>query len=161
MRIIVDSREQAPFDFRAEIYKGVEVEVGSLATGDYSLKGLEDVVAVERKSLDDLIGCLSTGRERFERELARSRGLNAFMVCVESSWEDLVKARYRSRMDPHAAAQSVLSFAVKYRCGFHFAGSRPAAAYSTWGFLKQYLGSAEKRLKAIVKAHGEELEQAV
>ena len=36
---------------------------------------------------------------------------------------------------------------------FLFAGSRPAAEYCTWSFLRQYLEGARKRLAAIVKAH--------
>ena len=37
-------------------------ERGGLYTGDYSIKGLERFVAIERKSLDDLMGCLGFGR---------------------------------------------------------------------------------------------------
>ena len=51
MRVIVDSREQAPFPFRGPRYEGVTVEVGTLSVGDYSLAGLADKVAVERKEL--------------------------------------------------------------------------------------------------------------
>lgn len=54
MKIIVDTREQAPFTFAHERYQ-VELETGALALGDYSLAGLSDRVAVERKSLADLV----------------------------------------------------------------------------------------------------------
>ena len=89
MRVIVDSREQAPFPFRGPRYEGVTVEVGGLTVGDYSLAGLADRVAVERKSLPDLVMCLGRERERFERELARGAALDAFCVVVEASWQDL------------------------------------------------------------------------
>ena len=52
MKIIIDTREQAPFTFRHE-RMGATTEPGTLAVGDYSLAGLEDRVAVERKSLPD------------------------------------------------------------------------------------------------------------
>lgn len=73
MKIIIDTREQTPFDFgKFEC----PVVTDTLATGDYSLTGLEDRVAAERNSLDDLLGCLiGEGRERFERELVRAAGL--------------------------------------------------------------------------------------
>lgn len=103
MRVIVDSREQAPFPFRGPRYEGVTVEVGGLTVGDYSLAGLTDRVAVERKSLPDLVMCLGRERERFERELARGAALDAFCVVVEASWADLAGGQYRSRMNPHAA----------------------------------------------------------
>ncbi|MCA1987342.1 MAG: hypothetical protein LDL27_12865, partial [Desulfovibrio sp.] len=68
MKIVVDTREQRPFRF--ERWPAVILEPGTLPTGDYSLPGLAHRVALERKSLDDLVSCLkSTGRERFEREL--------------------------------------------------------------------------------------------
>lgn len=83
MRVIVDSREQAPFPFRGPRYEGVTVEVGTLSVGDYSLAGLADKVAVERKELSDLVACLGRERERFERELARGAALDAFCVVVD------------------------------------------------------------------------------
>ncbi len=153
MRVIVDSREQAPFSFRGPRYEGVTVEVGTLGVGDYSLAGLADKVAVERKELSDLVACLGRERERFERELARGAALDAFCVVVEASWADLAGGQYRSRLNPHAACQSVLAFAGRYRLPFFFAGSRAAAEYMAWGFLRQYLEGARKRWAAIVKAH--------
>ena len=153
--IIVDSREQRPLAFAGPRYEGVEVEAGTLAVGDYSLAGLTDRVAVERKELADLVQCLGRERERFERELARGAALDAFAVVVEASWADLAEGRYRSRLNPHAACQSVAAFMGRYRVPFLFAGSRTAAEYVTWSFLRQYLEGARKRWGAIVKAHGD------
>lgn len=155
MRIVVDSREQRPFLFQHERYD-VEVVPSALAIGDYSLGGLEDKVAVERKELSDLVACLGRERERFERELARGAALDAFAVAIEASWADLAQGNYRSQLNPHAACQSVLAFTARYRVPFLFAGSRAAAEYATWGFLRQYLEGARKRWKAIVKAHGDD-----
>ncbi|MCI7568994.1 MAG: hypothetical protein MSH25_06415 [Desulfovibrio sp.] len=153
MKIVTDSREQLPFSFAGERYKGTVVEAGTLAVGDYSLEGLTDKVAVERKELADLVACLGRERERFERELQRGAALDAFAVVVEASWADLASGNYRSRINPHAACQSVLAFVGRYRLPFLFAGSRAAAEYMTWGFLRQYLERARRRWAAIVKAH--------
>lgn len=151
MKLVVDSREQSPFPFTGY---DCEIVPGSLTTGDYSLAGLEGHIAIERKSLADLIGCLTSGRERFERELARGRGMSVFAVVVESSWEDLAAGRYRSRMEPAAAVASVLSMSMRYRVSFHFCGSRGQAEAVTFHLLRLYLQSAEKRLRALVRAHG-------
>ena len=156
MMILIDSREQAPFAFQHERYAGTVTAPGALDTGDYSLAGLADRVAVERKSLPDLVACLGRERERFERELQRAAALDAFAVVVESSWSDLAGGQYRSKLNPHSACQSVLAFTCRYRVPFLFAGSRAGAEYATWGFLRQYLESARKRWKDIVKAHGDE-----
>lgn len=65
MRVLIDSREQRPFPFHGPRYGGVEVETAALTIGDYSLAGLADKVAVERKELPDLVQCLGRERERF------------------------------------------------------------------------------------------------
>jgi len=152
MKILMDTREQTPFTFQHPKYAGTVVEVGTLDTGDYSLPGLTDKVAVERKSLPDLVACLSHERERFTKELQRAAALDAFCVVVEASWADLASGQYRSQLNAHSACQSVLAFEARYRIPFHFAGSRAAAEYCTWGFLKQYLAGALKRYGHIVKA---------
>ena len=85
MKIIIDTREQRPFDFLSQ-NGDIEVVKGTLSLGDYSLAGLTDRVAVERKSLADLVMCLGTERERFQRELMRAAALEAFCVVVEASW---------------------------------------------------------------------------
>lgn len=154
MRIVIDTREQLPFHFQHQQYEGVKVERGTLPTGDYSLAGLTDKAAVERKSLDDLIGCLTKGRGRFEAELNRARGLDMFAVICEGSWLDIARHNYKSRMLPHAAMQSIVSFMLKYDCPFILAGTRQGAEYLTYSLLRQYLEGSRKRLDAIIKAHG-------
>lgn len=153
MKIIVDTREQRPFAFTGRHYAEVEVQAGSLITGDYSLAGLTDRIAIERKSLPDLVMCLGNERERFLRELQRAAAYECFAVVVEASWQELAQGQYRSRLNPHAACQSVLSFISRYGISFLFAGSRNAAEYCCYSILRQYLEGARKRYQAILKAH--------
>ena len=157
MKIIVDTREQNPFAFQGSRYDGVEVEFGTLGTGDYLLEDLTDRVAVERKSLDDLIGCLmGSNRERFERELQRATEFELFRVVVEASWSALVRGEYQSKMKPHSACQSVIALSQRYNVPFDFAWSRVGAEYLCWSFLRHYLENERKRLKEIARAHGGE-----
>lgn len=90
MKLICDSREQRPYQFETAS------EVGTLACGDYSIHGLEDHVAIERKTLDDLIGCLTHDRDRFESELHKGKALDYFALVIEASLSDLADGRYRS-----------------------------------------------------------------
>lgn len=80
--VIKDTREQAGWDFP-------NMEVGTLSTGDYSLRGYEDIFIVERKG--------STGEfshnlteKRFERELERLNKIDFPFVVLEFDFEDLV-----------------------------------------------------------------------
>jgi ERCC4-type nuclease len=50
---IIDSREQLPLDLTP-----LAMVAGTLVTGDYSVRGLEKHVAIERKSLNDLLALL-------------------------------------------------------------------------------------------------------
>ena len=67
LRIVIDTREQTPWAFDVS---AVDPEIGTLRTGDYALVG-DSQFGVERKSLDDFLGTISTGWERFGRELDR------------------------------------------------------------------------------------------
>ena len=153
MRIVCDQREKLPYTFTGPQYEGVEVERGTLVTGDYSLHGFEDVVSCERKSLNDLIKSMTTSRDRFERELARGQALRAFAVVIEGSFLDLRDGNYGPRMWPKAACQSVLALSQRYRVAFLFAGNRAGGEYAVHGFLRHFLEDSRKRLDAIVKAH--------
>ena len=150
MRILVDTREQTPFSLR-----GYEAhpETATLHVGDYSLPGFEDRAAIERKSLEDLISCLmGENRARFERELAKGRYYELFAVVVEAPLSAVSQGRYRSEMKAHAALQSLLTFTVRYRTPFIWAGSRQGAEYCCYWLLSKFLREAAERYKQAIKA---------
>lgn len=150
MNIIADSREQLPFSFAK--WPDVQVHRASLPTGDYSLAGCEQVAAIERKTLDDLVGCLmGDNRDRFKKELARARGFELFVVVVEASLEDVARGRYKSQMKPQAALQTVTAFFVRFQVPFMFCGNRDGAEYMTYSLLSKYAYEIEKRYKALLK----------
>lgn len=155
LHIVADAREKLPYAFTgASCYAGTTVEAGTLSVGDYSLRGLEHLVACERKSLPDLIQCLAGSRERFVRELERSRALESFCVIVEGSWQELAQGQYRSQLRPQAACQSVAAFMARMRVPFWFCGSRAAAEYCCWSFLRQFTQGRLQELKAVERALG-------
>jgi ERCC4-type nuclease len=84
MVIVIDTREQRPWSFPPHI----EVEVGTLRTGDYALKN-DEQFAIERKSADDFVGTVSLGWHRFVKELNRMDAANfvAKVVIVETDFE--------------------------------------------------------------------------
>jgi ERCC4-type nuclease len=146
VKILIDTREQTPLDFSR--YQGVEVERAGLATGDYSAAGLEDFIALERKSLPDLVACIGPERERFERELQRGKALDFFGVAVEATMEDVAAHAYRSRTSPASVMQSVLTFSIRYGTHFLWCGSRDRAAYVVHSLLSKYRREVEKRYQA-------------
>jgi len=147
MKIIIDTREQCPLDFAA--FPDVVALPGSLQTGDYSVVGLEHLVAVERKSLSDLVASLTHERERFERELQRAAGLRCFCVVVESAFTELLHGKYRSKANPHALAQSLAAFQVRYRVPFVFTDNAEGAAYWTHSVLSKFCRELDRLFEAI------------
>jgi len=115
--IVTDTREQRPYRFSKSITK-------TLKTGDYSIVGLEDQVAIERKSKEDAYSSLSHGRARFERELERLSHLDYAAVVVESSLKDFLEAPPFSRMNPRSATNSIVAWSVKYKVCVFFADDR-------------------------------------
>jgi ERCC4-type nuclease len=143
MRIKVDTREQHPYEFDNPS------EVGTMPVGDYSICGLENHVAIERKEINDLIGCLTTGRERFERELHKGKALDYFALVVEASLSDIANGRYRSKMLPKSAIQSLLAFSIRHRLPIFFCESRKYGQKITESLLCKYAREVERKGKLI------------
>jgi len=145
MVILQDTREQLPYSFDKW---PVQVQQAALQTGDYSLPGFENKIAIERKSINDLVACLKgKGRQRFEKELSRARSYELFVVIIEANFIDLAEGNYQSNMKPHAAMQSITAFQIRYGTPFLFCGNRAGAQYMTYSLLQKYLYEIEKRYK--------------
>jgi ERCC4-type nuclease len=142
LTIKIDTREQQPYEFKNS-------EIGTLSVGDYSICGLEDYVAIERKELNDLIVCLTADRERFEKELHKARALDYFALVIEASLSDLANGNYRSQMGPKSAIQSLVAFSIKYRLPIWFCESRKYAQRVTESLLCKYAREIEKKFELI------------
>lgn len=136
--VVVDTREVLPYTFQTPSVRG------TLKTGDYSLVDFEDKISIERKEKNDLIGCLSSGRDRFKRELVRGTKLGYFALVVEASLSDIVTGNYRSRMNPKSVVQSLISFSVKYRLPIFFADNRLYAQRLTESLLLKFYREIKK-----------------
>ncbi|MGC2303509.1 ERCC4 domain-containing protein [Candidatus Binatus sp.] len=127
LTILIDSREQLPLSFR-----GISTLRAGLKTGDYSCTAngidLRDVVAIERKSIGDLLGCIGGQRDRFERELERLAKLRYRALVIEGSIVDLVDATAGRRLTPRQVLGSVLAWIWKFNCPPIFSDNRTAAA---------------------------------
>lgn len=125
--ILVDTREQMPLLFRGEV-----TQRATLATGDYSCTcagvDLRGVVAVERKSVSDLLACVGGQRERFERELERLSKIKFRALVIEGTLIEVVDATAGRRLTPSQVLGSVLAWVFKFSIAPIFADNRTAAA---------------------------------
>jgi len=139
--IIIDTREQAPFTF-----EGYETKVATLSTGDYSLAGFENMVAVERKSKADAYNCVGTGRRRFTECLERLSKLDRAAIVIERSIEDFDQnPPQRTRIDSRMAIGSYISWSCKYRIPVFWCNNRLYAERITVRFLAAYIKHVANR----------------
>lgn len=104
---IIDTREQTPLDLSP-----LGSESGTLCSGDYSVKGLEHVVRVERKSLPDLVGVVGRDRERFDREVQRLLSFPVRALVIESNWREIEMGGWRGQVTPKQVVGSLLGWAA-------------------------------------------------
>jgi DNA excision repair protein ERCC-4 len=134
--IVQDTREQTPFVFP----EGVSVIEGTLQSGDYSIQGMTDLVAVERKSLQDMVGCCGKGRDRFKRELHRLRGYRAKAIIIESTLQKLTNGNWRGKMTSNQVLGAIASWRQKFGVDFIYAGNAELGAQECFRYLKAFHG---------------------
>lgn len=131
--ILCDSREPWPHPWEAYLPPNVRLESATLETGDFSLQGLEDLVCIERKTGADLLGCIGSSRERFERELRRARqGVGRFAIIVEATLAELL--RNAGGIHPNAIVGSLAAW-TRRGAPVILAGSSREAAEFAWRYL--------------------------
>lgn len=134
--IIIDTREQLPYDFG-----GHPSYIRTLKTGDYSLEGLENLVVIERKRHEEFIGCLGNDRERFQNEIERGSTFRRLHVVVEASLWSVINCRYDgypSAMHPNAIRGTIFAWENRYDwLRFWFPGDRETAQIMAEGLLRR------------------------
>lgn len=148
---VVDTREQMPYQF-----EGRKSFVHGLPVGDYGLgnKNKNDnvellSVSIERKTLDDFIGSVSKGRERFEKEIHTGKALDYFALVIEADCADIEKHNYRSDMNPKSAMSTIYSWSAKHRLPVWFCSDRVNGERITMTLLEFYAKSVYKKFKIL------------
>jgi len=133
--IVCDTREQDGYDFT-----GLASIRAGLPTGDYSLAGFENRVAVERKNKSDAWNCVAGDRPRFERCLERLAALERAAIVIECDLRDFaVRPAYIHRVTPATAVGSYVSWSCKYRIPVFWCDTKAYAERITVRFLVAFL----------------------
>jgi DNA excision repair protein ERCC-4 len=142
--VIVDTREKNPYSFSSR----VSTQRGTLRSGDYSLLGLESTIAVERKSLADLVNTVIGNRDRWRRELARLWGYRFAAVVVEACAHDILAGNWKGGALPNSVLGAMVNITVEFGIPVVLAGDRATAERVT-----------EAMLLMAAKVHGSQLER--
>jgi len=132
LRVVIDSREQMPWNFGEE---SAVTRRGKIDAGDYALEG-DPFFAIERKSLDDFLGTIASGWERFQRELTRMDGHVAKVIVVEGTLKDVFEGKHNH---PNLTLGFVLKRIARLtlsRVSVIMAGDRAMAAAVGYSILK-------------------------
>jgi len=141
---IVDTREQNPLSVRRLKGWFARIEHRALRLGDYSVEGIEDTCAVERKDLADLISSFTTNRAVFINRLRRMAELPHSLLIVTATLTE-IKAEYPYRAaNPNRITQSLIAVLTGLRLPFictdtHELGEEIGASYLYQTFLYDWL----------------------
>lgn len=119
MLILIDSREKLPLEFKI-IGNVSKVEVIGLPFGDYTAMledGTQVPICFDRKTLEDLYSTLTSGIDRFKREIEKSKRCNFLLyLIIEGTLSDIENgngATYSS-IEPQSLIKTIFTLMVKY-----------------------------------------------
>lgn len=131
--IVRDTREGLPYSFNNRI----PYVDKALRFGDYSIKGMENLISIERKTLSDFYGSiggkkkegvLNTRRERLHNEFGRMKDAGVeFKALVIEAEEEMVltpELSY-SRLNSNSIYGTIVSFELRYNIHIYY-GDRKA-----------------------------------
>lgn len=124
--IIVDTREQRPWSFAHRATSKTKLD-----TGDYSIAGMEDIIAIERKQSVNEIAT-NIVETRFVNVLKRLSSIKYGFILLEFDLEDIFRYPIgsnmpkhlweKSRIKPQFIMKHVLEWQMKYNIHVLFCG---------------------------------------
>jgi hypothetical protein len=145
--VIKDTREKDGWFF-SEYDKCDGMEIETLHTGDYTLKGFEDIVCIERKASTSEIA-MNLGRKKrpFQAEMERMKDYPfSFLVCEFSIHDLLVfpenskvpqRARQHVRVTGKYLLKCLIEFQLWYDTKILFCGNKNDAFLVTNSIFKR------------------------
>lgn len=125
LRLLYDSREQLPLDFRDGVFD--EVQRATLSVGDYACEvdGGRVPIYFERKGFVDLFNTMSGNYDRFKAELRRAASLNIKLVLlIEGSMREVAKGHEHCQFSGDAMLKKLATMYLKYDLEYHFCVDR-------------------------------------
>jgi ERCC4-type nuclease len=152
--VIIDNREQLPLLFDKvgdDRFPGLQIEFGTLQTGDYSIVGMSDPyqhqhsITIERKSLADLFGSTGRGRARLEREFERMAEFDHAEFVVEGDLRQVfLSPPPLSQMLPKSVYRTVLAFSQRYGVAPWFCPDRAFAEKHIYLSLMRFYADRQR-----------------
>lgn len=142
--LIIDTREQQPYEFSRFYDQFNSIERRTLKTGDYSLDGYTSRIAIERKSLSDCVNTLIHSWDRFKKELERMTTFEHAAIVIEANLKQVGTPYAFSAANPNSVIGRLQSIGLLYGVHVIYADNRiDAESYVANLLLKFHRYSAE------------------
>lgn len=139
--IIVDTREQQPWEFRE-----FATSKAKLDTGDYSIEGMENVIAIERKkSVSEFANNIT--ESRFTDVIMRMSNIKYSYLLLEFNLQDVLiypvgsnvprKMWSKIRISPGFILKNLLDLELKHNISVQFCGDADNAEKLAETILKK------------------------
>ena len=135
-QVIIDTREQAEYGFDCPTIRR------KLDAGDYSVAGLESVVAVERKSLPDFVHTVIHDLDRFRAEMVKLASYEAACIVVEADLDRVLRGLESEALrgaSPESILGAALWLGLHHDVPVFWCGSRQAARAFTDAYLRMFV----------------------
>ena len=131
MKLLIDSREKIPLEFRHGTFDSIETR--GLPVADYwlELEGTEVPLCFERKGLGDLFQTMTHGYERWKKmiEKAEVLGLKVILL-IEGSLREIHKGYKHSEYSGESMLKKLAMLRVRHDLEWHcFNDRREMARY--------------------------------
>jgi len=124
-KLIQDSREQRPLEFKPGVFDEIVVE--GLPYADYwaEIDGKQIPLCFERKGFGDLYGTMTAGYPRFKRELELAKE-NKFSIIllIEGSMREVAGGYHHSKFTGDSMLKKLAMLYVRYGLEYHFFNCR-------------------------------------
>jgi hypothetical protein len=150
-KVIKDTREKDGWIFEpSDLNKCTGMEIGTLKTGDYTLRGYENLLCIERKaSVSEIATNLGKKKKTFEREMERMMDFRLSFIILEFDLKDVLmfpegtnipqRARSKIKITSKYLLRTLTEFQFKYNSKILFCGNKENAQAMAVSIFKRVI----------------------
>lgn len=127
INIIVDSREQLPFQWVKDKYEDISIQVDTLTEGDYTIVSHDrpnddySIIVERKESCKELLLNIGRGWKRFVAELSKLQSYHTkcIVVCEPDVFDQLYYGGF-TKMHPSFVRSRLMEVYIKYQVPVFF-----------------------------------------
>jgi len=121
IKLRIDTREQKPLTFNKSMFDEITVQCNPVADYWCEVNGEEVPIVFERKGLGDLFGTLTSGHDRFKREIGKAAEFGlTIIVLIEGTMREVAAGYEHSSVKGDTILKKLATLHIKYGIEYHF-----------------------------------------